>query len=135
MKPFFARSAATAAAYGDRVIPFSGDVEVLPGVTALALPGHTVGHTGYRLASGGAEIIVFGDAGKLVGGAVRPSRRRARLRHRRRRGRRQTRRRLFDMAATDRTLVAGTHLPFPGIGHVVRSGDAYAWEAEEWQYM
>ena len=40
-----------------------------------------------------------------------------------------SRRRLFDMAATDRTLVAGTHLPFPGIGHVVRSGDAYAWEA------
>ena len=39
------------------------------------------------------------------------------------------------MVATDRTLVAGTHLPFPGIGHVARSGDAYAWVPEAWQYM
>ncbi len=40
-KPFFAAAAATVAAYGDRVTPFSGDVEVMPGVTAVALPGHT----------------------------------------------------------------------------------------------
>ena len=134
MKPFFARSAATAAAYGDRVVPFSGDVEVLPGVTALALPGHTAGHTGYRLASGGAEIIVFGDAASSAAvqfaypdaGLVFDTDAAEAA---------ASRRRLFDMAATDRTLVAGTHLPFPGIGHVVRSGDAYAWEAEEWQYM
>jgi hypothetical protein len=46
-----------------------------------------------------------------------------------------TRTRLFDMVAADRTLVAGTHMPFPGIGHVARSGDAYAWVPETWQYM
>ena len=34
-----------------------------------------------------------------------------------------------------RELAARTHLPFPGLGHVARSGDAYAWVPEEWQYM
>jgi len=132
-QPFFARARATAAAYGDRLVPFNGDVEVVPGFTATALPGHTVGHTGYRLSSGEAEILVFGDAAHFA--AVQflhpeaslvfdtdPAQAAA------------TRARLLDMLAADRTLVAGTHLPFPGIGHVARAGDAYAWVAEQWQY-
>ena len=134
MKPFFARAAATAAAYGDRVATFGADGEVLPGIASMALPGHTVGHTGFLLTSGDAGILVFGDAANSA--AVQfthpeagivfdtdPAQAAA------------TRARLFDMLATDRTLVAGTHMPFPGIGHVARSGAAYAWVPEVWQYI
>jgi hypothetical protein len=44
-----------------------------------------------------------------------------------------TRARLLDRLATDRTLVAGCHMPFPGIGHVARSGAAYACAPEPWR--
>jgi hypothetical protein len=43
------------------------------------------------------------------------------------------RRRVFDMVATDRLLVTGMHLHFPGFAHLVRNGTGYrlipaAWE-------
>ncbi|MGN2642272.1 MBL fold metallo-hydrolase [Nocardia takedensis] len=34
---------------------------IFPGVRALALPGHTTGHIGYELRSGGQRMLVFGD--------------------------------------------------------------------------
>jgi hypothetical protein len=45
----------------------------------------------------------------------------------------KTRRRVFDMAAADRLLVAGMHLPFPGLGRVARRDQAYAYVPEPWQ--
>jgi glyoxylase-like metal-dependent hydrolase (beta-lactamase superfamily II) len=133
LRGMFARAAATAAAYADRVTPFAGEVEVAPGVTAVALPGHTPGHVGFRVASGDAQIVIFGDA--AVSAAVQfphpdagfvfdadPALAA------------ESRRRLLDMLATDRTLAAGTHLPFPGLGHVARSGEAFAWAPESWRY-
>ena len=43
-----------------------------------------------------------------------------------------TRKRIMDMAATDRLRVAGMHLDFPSFGHVVRQGAAYAFVPEVW---
>ncbi|MBO0515274.1 MBL fold metallo-hydrolase [Streptomyces beijiangensis] len=36
--------------------------EVFPGVQALALPGHTEGHTGFAITSRGERLLAFGDA-------------------------------------------------------------------------
>lgn len=36
-----------------------------------------------------------------------------------------TRRRVLDIAVADKMLVSGTHMPFPGFGHVDRRGEAY----------
>jgi len=38
----------------------------------------------------------------------------------------------MDMTATDRLMVAGMHLDFPGFGHVARAGDGYAFIPEVW---
>jgi glyoxylase-like metal-dependent hydrolase (beta-lactamase superfamily II) len=38
-----------------------------------------------------------------------------------------TRKRILDMAATDRMFVAGYHMPFPALGLAERSGSAYRW--------
>ena len=35
--------------------------EVFPGVTAMPLPGHTPGHTGYMVESGGEAVLIWGD--------------------------------------------------------------------------
>jgi hypothetical protein len=43
------------------------------------------------------------------------------------------RRRIFDMAASERLLVTGMHLHFPGFAHVVREGASYRLVPEAWQ--
>jgi hypothetical protein len=45
-----------------------------------------------------------------------------------------TRRRTLDMAATDRLLVAGMHLHFPGFVHIVRRGEGYEAIPESWRF-
>lgn len=47
---------------------------------------------------------------------------------------RASRLRAFGEAAEARSLVAGTHMPFPGFGHIARDGGAFAWMPAEWQY-
>jgi glyoxylase-like metal-dependent hydrolase (beta-lactamase superfamily II) len=43
-----------------------------------------------------------------------------------------TRRRVFDMVATDGQAVAGMHMHFPGMLHLVRRGDGYAMVNDGW---
>jgi glyoxylase-like metal-dependent hydrolase (beta-lactamase superfamily II) len=45
-----------------RVDPIDGDVDVAPGISALATPGHTPGHTMYVLSSGEERAMILGDA-------------------------------------------------------------------------
>ncbi|WP_216916751.1 MBL fold metallo-hydrolase [Nocardia noduli] len=44
-----------------RVQPLAEE-EIFPGVHPIATPGHSLGHTGYVITSGGQRLIVFGDA-------------------------------------------------------------------------
>jgi hypothetical protein len=44
----------------------------------------------------------------------------------------ETRKRIMDMTAADRLMVAGMHLDFPGFGHVARTGSGYAFIPEVW---
>ena len=38
-----------------------------------------------------------------------------------------TRKAIFAKAAREKLLVAGMHLPFPGIGHVRKEASGYSW--------
>ena len=133
-KPFFALAANVAKAYGARVMPFDGDADLGGGLTAIAMPGHTPGHTGYRLSSGNDQLIIFGDVAAFASlqfshpdigisfdadGAVASA----------------TRKKVLAMLATDKIAIAGSHLPFPGVGHVEAKGDAFAWVPEEWSFL
>lgn len=53
---------AAVAALEPRTRPVLAGEEVFPGVHALALPGHTAGHTGFVIASHGTRLLAFGDA-------------------------------------------------------------------------
>lgn len=132
MKPWFDLAGLMLAAYGDRVQVFDGDADLGGGLSAIAMPGHTPGHTGYRVSSGAEQALLWADSTAIASlqfthpdagivfdtdsaqGAV-------------------TRRRVLDMAVTDKMLVSGTHMPFPGFGHVDQRDDAYAWVPEEWK--
>jgi hypothetical protein len=43
-----------------------------------------------------------------------------------------SRRKVFDMVATDRLPVTGMHLHYPGFAHLVRDGTGYRLIPEEW---
>jgi len=43
----------------------------------------------------------------------------------------QARRRILDIAATDRVFVAGAHINAPGFGYVVHKGRTFAFEPAE----
>src|ERR1700726_5163861 len=46
----------------------------------------------------------------------------------------QSRKAILGRVATDGIMAMGYHFPFPAIGHVVRHGAAYHWEAAQWAW-
>lgn len=129
-KPYFEIARKAVSAYGERVRRHRGG-GVGPGVTAVFLPGHTPGHCGFRIESNGAAMLMWTDIVHLpaiqfaqpdAGVAFDVDGDRAR----------ETRKRLLDEVATERTLIAGSHLEFPAIGHVVRAGSGYRFVPALW---
>lgn len=109
--------------YRDRLRTFDGG-EVLPGITAMPLPGHTAGHTGYRLDSGDKSLLVWGDIvhfphiqipSPVVSIAFDQDAHLAA----------DTRSRLLDCAAADQLLIAGMHLADLGFARIKRTGGTY----------
>ncbi|PZW42158.1 glyoxylase-like metal-dependent hydrolase (beta-lactamase superfamily II) [Humitalea rosea] len=45
----------------DRIIPFEPEALPVPGITAVPLPGHTPGHTGYRFGEGAGSLFLWTD--------------------------------------------------------------------------
>ena len=119
-----AQRAATAP-YRDRIHRIK-DGEVLPGITARLAPGHTPGHTNWLIQSGGERLLLWGDIIHLA--AVQLARPDSRLVFDvDAQMARSTRERVLGWAADERVTVAGAHLPFPGFGKVVRSGNGFSY--------
>jgi len=117
------------APYRNRTRPIDGG-EPLSGITAHPQPGHTLGHTGYLIASGGDALLLWGDIVHVTG--VQFARPDAALTFDLDPdGARASRARVFDWVATDRIRVAGAHLDLPGFGRVVRSGTGYRYQPED----
>jgi len=121
-----AKSAVTTAPYRERMRTVR-DGEAAPGVSALLLPGHTPGHTGWLIHSGKDSLLIWGDLVHLAAiqiarpdtGLVYDVDPQAAC---------ATRRRMFERVAADKLTVAGAHLDFPGFGTIVRKGAGFAFE-------
>ena len=105
---------------------FFGDGdEIAPGVSVVNLEGHTLGHSGLLVESGGERLLhvvdllhgafqfaqsdwqfVFDSDGELAT---------------------QTRQRILRRCAEENLLTLFYHLKFPGLGTVSLDGDAFAW--------
>jgi len=117
-------------AYGNRMREIT-DGEVLRDVTAVPEPGHTPGHTGWLISSGGDSLLIWGDIVHMPG--VQFARPEAGMGFDVDTAQAiATRARIFDMAATDRLRVSGMHLDFPAFGHVTRDGGGYTFVPEVW---
>jgi glyoxylase-like metal-dependent hydrolase (beta-lactamase superfamily II) len=112
----------------ERLTVVPADTEILPGMSYVAMPGHTPGHCAVRVESGSGGVIVAADtvfhpvisfahpdwqpASDMDGAMAAASRRR-----------------LLDIAATDKLSMIAYHIPFPGIGRVERHAAAYRWRS------
>ena len=107
--------------------------EIAPGIRVIDSPGHTPGHMSVVVESDGQQIVALGDALSHayisfakpgwynefdMDGEQTVA----------------TRQQLLDMAAADRMAVIGYHFPFPGVGHVMREGEAYRFIPALWRF-
>ncbi|GAA0610068.1 MBL fold metallo-hydrolase [Brevundimonas kwangchunensis] len=109
-----------------KVETFEPGASISPAITALPLPGHTAGHTGYEIANGGARLIYVGDAlhSSLIS-VQRPE-----LVNRWDLDSATaiaTRQALLERGASQNLLFYGVHFPFPGLGRIQRRDDGFVW--------
>jgi len=120
-----------AAEYCSQLRTFEERHQVAPGVVVTRTGGHTPGHSVVRVTSGGEQLTFAGDLVFTVGfehpdwfnGFEHDPEEAARVRIDL----------LKELAETGGLLVA-THMPFPSIGHVAVSGNAFRWVPAIWDY-
>jgi glyoxylase-like metal-dependent hydrolase (beta-lactamase superfamily II) len=106
--------------------PFSGDTELAPGIQAHASYGHTPGHTVYVVQSQGQKLVLWGDLMHVA--AVQFAQPTVTIQFDTdTQAAAAVRQRAFAEAAKQGYLVAAAHLPFPGVGHLRKSGAGYAY--------
>jgi glyoxylase-like metal-dependent hydrolase (beta-lactamase superfamily II) len=108
----------------DRIHFYKDHEEILPGITALSAPGHTVSHTIFMINSGNSELCYIGDLAHhpvlllehphthflYDTDAVQSA---------------ESRVRMMNMFAANRTLILAYHFDWPGMGHVTKEGDGF----------
>ena len=127
-KGFFQGAMASLNPYvkANKFVPFDGATNLVPGISAVATPGHTAGHSTYVVESKGQKLVLWGDlihvaavqfddpavtiAFDTDAKAAKGARKLA-----------------FDAAVKGAYLVGATHIAFPGLGHVRANGKAYTW--------
>lgn len=110
----------------DRLVPVEQEREILPGIRAFPASGHTPGQMALVISSRGDQLMYISDTALHPIHVEEPewcaavdfapdqvvS----------------ARRRVFNLASTENTLVLAFHFPFPGLGHIVRKGDGWEWQ-------
>lgn len=107
---------------------------VASGITAISAPGHTPGHMGYRIDSGGKGVVLIADtANHYVWSLAYPDWEvkfdadKAMAA--------QSRRKLLGMIAADKLPFIGYHMPFPATGFVEAAGDGFRYVPSSYQLM
>jgi glyoxylase-like metal-dependent hydrolase (beta-lactamase superfamily II) len=124
VKRVFGPLAAKLTKYGDKK-------ELVPGITAMATPGHTPGHHSHVISSGSESAVVQADVSNHpalfvrnpgwhaafdMDAAVAEA----------------TRRKLYDQLAADKMRMQGFHFPFPATGYIEKDGAGYRYTAAPW---
>jgi glyoxylase-like metal-dependent hydrolase (beta-lactamase superfamily II) len=108
----------------DRTHFYKDNEEILPGVTVLSAPGHTVSHSIFMINSGGKQLCYICDL------AHHPV---LLLEHPRTQfafdtdaaQSAESRVKMLTMLAANRTPLLAYHFAWPGVGHVSKAGDGF----------
>jgi glyoxylase-like metal-dependent hydrolase (beta-lactamase superfamily II) len=118
----------------DRLVFFKDGQEFLPGIQAIAAPGHTVGHTTFMVTSDGKSFAFLGD---LTHHAILLMEK-PRMEFSYDTDPKQaanTRVKMLDMVAANKIPVMSYHFAWPGFGHVVKTGEGFHYIAEPMQMV
>jgi glyoxylase-like metal-dependent hydrolase (beta-lactamase superfamily II) len=105
---------------------------VAPGITAIEAFGHSPGLLTFHVESEGKRLLIAADAfTQYVMSVQRPEwyfemdddKEKAAV----------SRKRVLDMAASERIPVVAYHAPFPGIGYIERAGGTFRWAPHSYQ--
>jgi len=116
----------------DRLVFFKDGQEFLPGIQALAAPGHTVGHHIFMVTSEGKSFAFLGDLSHHAVLLLEKPRmefaydtdpKQAAA----------TRVKMLDRLAANKTPVMSYHFAWPGYGHVAKAGDGFHYYPEAMQ--
>jgi glyoxylase-like metal-dependent hydrolase (beta-lactamase superfamily II) len=106
--------------------------EVAPGIHAVDAMGHSPGMLAFHVESAGKRLLIWADTcNHYVIGVQRPEwtldvdddKEKAAA----------TRKRILDMASTDKLFVAGFHMPFPALGTIEMSSGGHRWVPVSYQ--
>jgi glyoxylase-like metal-dependent hydrolase (beta-lactamase superfamily II) len=129
LKSFIAQARKNLLPVRDRTTFIKDGQEFLPGITAIAAPGHTVGHTVFMISSGGKQMAYIGDLTHhpvllmqkpLTEFAYDTDPKQSA----------QTRVKLLTMFADQKTPIIAYHFAWPGYGHVAKQGDGFRYFPE-----
>lgn len=113
----------------DRLVFFKDGQEFLPGIQAMAAPGHTMGHYMFMVTSAGKSFAFLGDLTHhqvlllerpLMEFSYDTDPKMAA----------KTRVKMLDMLAANKIAVMSYHFPWPGYGHVTKVGDGFRYIPE-----
>lgn len=115
-----------------RIETFKPSEDLGGGITVVDLPGHTPGHSGFRISQGNEQLLIWGDivhapllqfahpdwsiAYDTDAAAAA-----------------KTRSKIFDEVTADRIRIAGMHHVFPAFGHVAKQGTGYDFVPQTWE--
>lgn len=98
--------------------------EVLPGIFATPLEGHTPGHTGYRLEGSKESLLIWGDIVHFPHIQLQKPEVTIAFDYDAQAAA-ETRSRVLDMVSSDRILVGGMHFAEQGFGHIEKAKSGY----------
>ena len=112
-------------AYAGQIESIASDGELMPGVTAVSIPGHTPGHAGFRVDSGSQSMIHLGDIMHVpVMQLIDP--RVATVFDIDGEAALVSRKRMLDMVSADQLLCTSGHMLSPKFAHIERTSTGYA---------
>jgi glyoxylase-like metal-dependent hydrolase (beta-lactamase superfamily II) len=130
-KNYFANTRKVLGGLEERIGRYEWGAEVAPGIIALSTPGHTPGHTSFAIASGSSRMLVQSDITNIPEFFLRNPDWHVAYDHDPELAQ-ATRHKFYDMAASEKMLVAGYHFAFPSAGHVEKNGTGYRLVPVEW---
>ena len=129
LKSFIAQARKNLLPVRDRTVFIKDGQEFLPGITAIAAHGHTVGHTVFMISSGAKQMAYIGDLTHhpvllmqkpLTEFAYDTDPKQSA----------QTRVKLLTMFAEKKISIVAYHFAWPGYGHVAKQGDGFRYFPE-----
>jgi glyoxylase-like metal-dependent hydrolase (beta-lactamase superfamily II) len=103
-----------------------GQDEVVPGIRAVEVFGHSPGMLAFNIESDGKRVLNWADVANNSIFPIQQPDWHVGFDHDKAAGA-ATRRRIFDMVSNEKLAVIGYHMPFPALGYVEKVGNSYRW--------